>query len=182
MCRATVGHRLIKSGSHKLCTVFLGDAMSDNFTGKQVENHTYVKIFVFDFKTSHITDPNLVGSLRFEFLLNLILWKLGSFQSKIVSFGVCTNTAQSALLHDGSYKFCAHLAITLHENGRKLFWAENLMVLVKDLLYNMAIFLTPFSKPSIFTFVPADVIVKGAAVDIQCFTQGVNIILTIQGF
>ena len=96
--------------------------------------------------------------------------------------GFIAFAAASSSEDSGSDKFCAHLVTTLHENGAKLFWAENLMVLVKNLLYNMAVFLTPFSKPRISTFVSADVIVKGAAVDIQRFTQGVNIILTIQGF
>ena len=34
-----------------------------NLARKQVENHTYIVIFVFDFKACNITDPNLVAGM-----------------------------------------------------------------------------------------------------------------------
>lgn len=40
------------------------------------------------------------------------------------------------------------------------------MVRVKDLLDNTAVFLTPLGKPRVFTFVPADVIIKSGTVNI----------------
>ena len=54
---------------------------------------------------------------------------------------------------------------TFYKNGTNLFRAENLLVLVKDFLHNMAIFLTPLGKPSVLAFVSADMIVKSATVN-----------------
>ena len=91
----TTSNSLFESGSHKLCAIFLGYSMSDDFAGEQVENHAYVKIVAFDFKTGNVTDPNLIGRLSLESLLNLIIGKFRVFQSEIVRFGICTNTTQS---------------------------------------------------------------------------------------
>lgn len=62
-----------ESQSHKLCAIFLGYNMSDDFAGKQAGNHIYVKIVAFDFKAGNVTDPNLIGRLSLESLLNLII-------------------------------------------------------------------------------------------------------------
>ena len=61
-----------------------------------------------------------------------------------------------------------NLALTLtafYKNGTNLFRAENLLVLVKDFLHNLAVFLTPHCKPSVLAFVSADMIVKSATVN-----------------
>lgn len=47
--------------------------MSNDFAGKQAGNHIYVKIVAFDFKAGNVTDPNLIGRLSLESLLNLII-------------------------------------------------------------------------------------------------------------
>ena len=53
-----------------------------------------------------------------------------------------------------------------YKNGTNLLRAENLVVLVKYFLHNMAIFLMPLGKPGILTFVSEDMVVKSAAVNI----------------
>lgn len=58
-----------ESRCDQLGAVLSGYFVCDNFAGKQIQNHTGVKIELPQLKTSNIADPDLVGLVRLKLLL-----------------------------------------------------------------------------------------------------------------
>ena len=77
---------LFEGRGHKTGAVFLGNCIGNNLARKQIENHAYVVIFVFDFKACNIADPNLVGRMCCKVLPNSILRRFQSVQPKVIAF------------------------------------------------------------------------------------------------
>lgn len=82
-----------KSRCNQLGAVLSGYFVCDDFAGKQIQNHTGVKIELPQLKTSNIADPDLVGLVRLKLLLEDVPFLFRFMKFCVVLFCSSTDTS-----------------------------------------------------------------------------------------
>ena len=71
---------------------------------------------------------------------------------------------------------------TLNKDRLNFLRAQHLLIFIEHITDQLAILLSAFLKPCIFTLVAYHMVVKCTTVDIQCFAYCVDLILPIKRF
>ena len=142
--------------------------MADDFAGEEVENDAKIYPVIVDFEVCNIADPNLVrmvgSELAFKQVLFFILLML-----LIFLFRVGADALQPQLLHDRRNAFGADPNAALGQSGTNLLSAKSLRTIVKDLLHQAHKLNLRF-LPLAVVSPTENIVVKGSAGNIQCFT------------
>ena len=155
-----------------------GYPIADDLAGEKIQDDTKVDPVVVDFKICDVTDPDLVGAVCGEMLLQQVLLFV-LLTLLVLLFCLWTDAVQIQFLHDCHDAFGADPDTALGQCDADLFGTKSLRTVIKDLLHQPhELFLFPVA----FTGVgpPENVIVEGAAGNVQRFTELVNAIRIVR--
>ena len=154
-----------------------GHPVADNPAGEEIEDNAEVEPVVVDLKVGDVADPDLVGAVCGEMLLQQVLLFV-LLTLLVLLLCLWTDAVQIQFLHDCHDAFGADPDTALGQCDADLFGTKDRTV-IKGLLHQPhELFLFPVA----FTGVgpPENVIVEGAAGNIQRFTELVNAIRIVR--
>ena len=155
-----------------------GYPVTDDSAGEEIEDNAEIEPVVVDLKVGDVTDPDLIGmvcgKLSFQQVLLFVLLTL-----LVLLFCVRTDALQTKFLHNRKNTFCAGSYAVFSQGDADFFSAKSLGTAIKDLLHQPhELFLFPVAFAGVGP--PENVIVEGAAGNIQRFTELVNAIWIVR--
>lgn len=167
---------LPKSGSEsagdqvRACVV--GYPIADDLAGEQIQDDAKVDPVVVDLEIRNVTDPDLIGAVCGELLIQQVLLSI-LLTFFVLLLGVGADAVQIQLLHDRRDAFGADPDTALGQRDANLFSAEALSAVIEYMLHEpheLHLFLITLAMVS-----PAkDIVVESASGNLQCFAEFID--------
>ena len=111
-----------------------GYPIADDLAGEKIQDDTKVDPVVVDFKICDVTDPDLVGAVCGELLIQQVLLFI-LLMLFVLLLGIRADAVQPQFLHDCRNAFGADPDTAPGQSDTNLFSAESLGTIIEDLLY-----------------------------------------------
>lgn len=154
-----------------------GYPIADDLAGEKIQDDTKVDPVVVDFKICDVTDPDLVGAVCGELLIQQVLLFI-LLMLFVLLLGIRADAVQVQFLHDRRNAFGADPDTALSQSDADLFSTKSLSAVIKGLLHEPHKLRLLLITPAVVR--PAkDIVVKSASGNFQRFAEFIDAVSVI---
>lgn len=154
-----------------------GYPIADDLAGEKIQDDTKVDPVVVDFKICDVTDPDLVGAVCGELLIQQVLLFILPMLF-VLLLGIRADAVQVQFLHDRRNAFGADPDTALSQSDADLFSTKSLSAVIKGLLHEPHKLRLLLITPAVVR--PAkDIVVKSASGNFQRFAELIDAVSVI---